>query len=118
MASYFIGRENAQDLTPARLKELVEAFKTLHCSPDGGEGFYPQVKIIIRGEWGNNGGDGLFLKYNGGAEIVRIGRKYVTVCWANQWYDNEYAQVELCPAADEGFSQIVLMNVSQGGYNG
>lgn len=110
MATYYIYRKDIPGtLSPLLLEHYAKAFRTLYCGMRAG---HPELKMVIRGEWPDAfNGDGLYLKYSN-AEIVEIGRKYVTVEFKNDEGQLERAKLELTPGRDKGFTEIMFIDMN------
>lgn len=109
MATYYIYRKDIPGtLSPLLLEHYAKAFRTLYCGMTSEQ----KLKMVIRGEWPDYDSDGLWLKYNSSAEIVDIGRKYVTVEFRNDEGQMERAKLELTPGRDKGFTEIMFITVN------
>lgn len=109
MATYYIYRKDVKGTLSAQLLgHYAKAFRTLYCGV--GVRGNPKLQIIVRGTWENYDKDGLYLQYNQGAEIVKIGRKYITVEFKGE-NGKERATLELTPANESGFSEIMFIEI-------
>lgn len=111
MATFYIYRKDIPGtLSPLLLAHYAKAFRTLYCNMTVKGN--PKLRMTIRGDWWTNFKDGLHLAHSGNAiEIVKIGRKYVTIEFKNDEGKKERATVELTLPKGEGFTEIMFMDV-------
>lgn len=111
MATFYIHRKDIPGtLSPLLLEHYAKAFRTLYCSAINKGN--PKLRMTIRGKWWTNFRDGLYLDHGGcPIEIVKIGRKYVTIEFKNDEGEKERANVELTLPKGEGFTEIMFMDV-------
>lgn len=117
MATYYIYRKDSPGgLSPRILAWKLQAFRTLFCGQFTSE---PVAQVIVRGEWYQDNHtpsrikDGLYLQNNSGAEIIRIGTKYVTLKYRNDVGVFEEVQVVL-DEKGAGFTQIMFISMPKG----
>lgn len=114
MATYYIYRKDIPGtLSPLLLEHYAKAFRTLYCPGMTGDKSKPELEIVIKGEWPDAfGGDGLWLRNNGGAKVVKIGRKFVTLEYKDEMNKVEQVQVELTPRNGTGFTEIMFITMN------
>lgn len=115
MATYYIYRKDKPFYGTRQLEAHARAFRTLYCGIMKTD---PELEIIIKGEWPDAfGGDGLWLRNNSGAKVVKIGRKFITLEYKDEMNKVEQVQVELTPRNGTGFTEIMFITMSRPAFN-
>jgi hypothetical protein len=110
MASFTMVRKDYPEAKAATVWQKYAAFRTLFV--DGRhDKAANSVDVIIRGEWPSAyNGDGLFLRYNGGANVTAFGFDEVEITWKDSTTGKtEVIKLPLCPTEDTGWDEITFI---------